>query len=91
MKAVIAQTPGAADVLEIRDIDQPTVAVGEVKIRVRAFGLNKAESYYRSGNYGTFVPNQALGIEAVGEVVEDASGTLIAGQKVATAMGRISS
>ena len=71
MKAVIAQTPGNPDVLELRDISPPLVAKGEVKIRVRAFGLNKAESYYRNGDYGTFVPNQALGIEAVGVVVED--------------------
>lgn len=87
MKAVIAQNAGGPEVLELVDIDQPQLQQGEVKIRVRAFGLNKAESYYRSGNYGTFVPGQALGIEAVGEIVEDPSGILRIGQKVATAMG----
>jgi NADPH:quinone reductase-like Zn-dependent oxidoreductase len=87
MKAVIAKQPGGPEVLQLVDIDQPKTHKGEVKIRVKAFGLNKAESYYRSGNYGKFVPNQALGIEAVGEVVEDPSGTFHMGQKVATAMG----
>ena len=87
MKAVIANQPGGPEVLQLVDIDEPEVKAGEVKIRVRAFGLNKAESYYRSGNYGTFVPGQALGIEAVGEVVEDTTGQLRPGQKVATAMG----
>lgn len=87
MKAVIAKQPGGPEVLQLVDIDQPETKAGEIKIRVKAFGLNKAESYYRSGNYGTFVPGQSLGIEAVGEVVEDASGTFSVGQKVATAMG----
>lgn len=87
MKAVIAQQSGGPEVLELIDIDQPTVTGNEVKIRVKAFGLNKAESYYRSGNYGTFVPNQALGIEAVGEITEDPSNTFRVGQKVITAMG----
>ena len=87
MKAVIAKRPGGPEVLQLVDIDQPQTRKGEVKIRVKAFGLNKAESYYRSGNYGKFVPDQALGIEAVGEISEDSSGTFNIGQKVATAMG----
>ena len=87
MKAVIAKQPGGIDVLELVDIDEPSPNEDEVKIRVRAFGLNKAESYYRNGNYGTFIPNQALGIEAVGEVVEDPSNHFRVGQKVATVMG----
>lgn len=73
--------------IQLADIDEPNLAEGEVKIRVKAFGLNKAESYYRSGNYGTFVPDQALGIEAVGEIIEDPTHTFTPGQKVATAMG----
>lgn len=87
MKAVIAKNIGGPEVLQLVDIDQPTTGRGEVKIRVKAFGLNKAESYYRSGNYGTFIADQALGIEAVGEVVEDQTGQFNIGQKVATAMG----
>jgi NADPH2:quinone reductase len=87
MKAIVALQPGNADVLELRHVEEPQIQEGEVKIRVKAFGLNKAESYYRSGNYGTFVANQALGIEAAGEVVEDPSGEFKFGQKVVTAMG----
>ena len=87
MKAVIARQPGGPEVLQLVDIDQPQTQKGEVKIHVKAFGLNKAESYYRSGNYGKFVPGQALGIEAVGVIVEDPGGNYNVGQKVATAMG----
>lgn len=87
MKAIIAKKPGGPEVLKLVDIDPPVTQQGEVKIRVKAFGLNKAESYYRSGHYGHFVPDQALGIEAVGDIVEDPSGAFHIGQKVATAMG----
>ncbi len=87
MKAIIAKKTGGPEVLQLIDIEQPEIQKGEVKIQVKAFGLNKAESYYRSGNYGNFVPDQALGIEAVGEVIDDPSGNFATGQKVATAMG----
>ena len=87
MKAVIAKKPGGPEVLQLVDIDEPILKKGEVKIQVKAFGLNKAESYYRSGKYGEFIPDQALGIEAVGEIIEDRSGEYSPGQKVATMMG----
>lgn len=87
MKAVIAKQPGGPEVLQLVDIDQPQTQAGEVKIKVKAFGLNKAESYYRSGNYGKFIPGQALGIEAVGDVVEDTTGSFRIGQTVAAVMG----
>jgi NADPH:quinone reductase-like Zn-dependent oxidoreductase len=87
MKAIVATKPGGPEVLKIIETIEPKVRIGEVKIKVKAFGLNKAESYYRSGNYGIFNPELALGYEAVGEVIEDPSGTFKVGQKVATAMG----
>ena len=87
MKAIIAKQPGGPEVLQLVDIDQPQTQNEEVKIRVKAFGLNKAESYYRSGNYGDFVPGKVLGLEAVGEIIEDPSRKFNIGQKVATAMG----
>ena len=87
MKAIIASKPGGPEVLKIINTEEPQVQAGEVKIKVRAFGLNKAESYYRSGKYGIFSSELALGYEAVGEVIDDPSGTFEKGQKVATAMG----
>jgi NADPH:quinone reductase len=87
MKAIIASKPGGPEVLKIIETQEPKTQADEVKIKVRAFGLNKAESYYRSGAYGIFSSELALGYEAVGEVMEDPSGTFQRGQKVATAMG----
>lgn len=87
MKAIIATNPGGPDVLRIIETREPKAQKGEVKIKVKAFGLNKAESYYRSGAYGIFSSELALGYEAVGVVVDDPNGTFESGQKVATAMG----
>ena len=87
MKAIVATKPGGPEVLSIIETKVPQAQKGEVKIKVKAFGLNKAESYYRSGAYGIFSSELALGYEAVGIVVDDPSGTFVIGQKVATAMG----
>lgn len=87
MKAIVATKPGGPEVLRIIETIEPQAQKGEVKIKVKAFGLNKAESYYRSGAYGIFSSELALGYEAVGIVVDDPSGTFEIGQKIATAMG----
>jgi NADPH2:quinone reductase len=80
--------PSAAqEVLTLADIPAPQAKAEEVKIRVRAFGLNRAEVYRRTGMMGPIDSPVVPGIEAVGEVISDASGTFRTGQRVATAMG----
>ncbi len=87
MKAVVITKPGGVDELQIQDVEEPTTPDGYVKIRTKAFGLNRAETYYRAGNFGEITEPRIPGIEAVGEVVEDKSGKFRTGQKVITAMG----
>ncbi|WP_415400847.1 zinc-binding dehydrogenase [Tateyamaria sp. SN3-11] len=87
MRAVIAETPGDVNVLKLMEVDIPDPSDGEVRIRVRARGLNRAESYNRQGKHGPFSGKWALGIEAVGEIDIDPNGVWPKGQKVATAMG----
>ncbi|VAW62029.1 NADPH:quinone reductase and related Zn-dependent oxidoreductases [hydrothermal vent metagenome] len=87
MKAIIINQPGGIEVLQLENIAEPETREGHVKIRIRAFGLNKAETYYRAGNYGEINEPRIPGIEAVGEVIEDKSGAFQVGQKVITAMG----
>lgn len=60
---------GDANVLRIEDIDIPPPASNEVQIAVRAIGLNRAESMFRSGTYlqHAAFPSQ-LGYEAAGAV-----------------------
>ena len=42
MKAIIVSKPGGTEVLKIVETEEPEVQTGEVKIKVRAFGLKKA-------------------------------------------------
>jgi NADPH:quinone reductase-like Zn-dependent oxidoreductase len=87
MKAYVIEQPGGPEVLQLRDIPSPEPAPDEVQIRVRAFGLNRAETYLRAGKMGDITTPRVPGIEAVGEVIHDPAGVLRTGQRVATAMG----
>jgi len=60
-------------------------AAGEVLIAVRAFGLNHAEGYMRSGVFGEVA--EVTGIECAGTVVADPSGRLAAGTAVVAILG----
>src|SRR5690349_4786071 len=85
MRAITFAEPGGPDVLTITERPIPSPRDGDIVIKVRAFGLNRAETYFRSGKWPTNV--NVIGIECVGEVENDASGRLAKGQKVAAIMG----
>jgi len=87
MRAINIIEAGGVENLSLVDISEPQVKDGEVKIKVRAFGINRAETYYRAGNFGETESGRILGIEAAGEIVADPSGRFKLGQKVITAMG----
>ena len=42
---------GGPEVLTIEDLDSPPPGPGEVRIRTKALGLNRAEALFRSGSY----------------------------------------
>ncbi len=87
MKAYVIEQAGGPEVLHLRDIPSPQPTADEVLIRVRAFGLNRAELYLRAGKMGAITTPRVPGIEAVGEVISDPAGVFHTGQRVATAMG----
>jgi NADPH:quinone reductase-like Zn-dependent oxidoreductase len=60
---------GAADVLKIEDLPVPEPGEGEVRLRVKALGLNRAEVMFRMGQYlvQPQLPSK-LGYEASGTV-----------------------
>jgi NADPH:quinone reductase-like Zn-dependent oxidoreductase len=87
MKAIVIRQAGGPDVLTLEDRPIPTPGADDVLIRVKAFGLNRSEMFTRQGHSPTVRFPRVLGIEAVGLVEEDRSGTFQEGQIVATAMG----
>lgn len=87
MKAAVLHHPGAPDQFRLEERPVPSPAVGQVLMRVRAFGLNRSELMTRKGlSPGVQFP-RVLGIECVGEVVQDPSGEYAPGQQVAALMG----
>lgn len=68
---------GAADVLKIEEMPLPKPGKGEVRLRVRAIGINRAEVMFRMGRYlvepelPSKIGYEASGtVEAVGEGVD---------------------
>src|SRR5262252_9883250 len=85
MKAIIISSYGGPEVLTVAELPDPVPAAGEVLIAVRAFGLNHAEGYMRSGVFGEVAT--VTGIECAGTVVADPSGRLAAGTAVVAILG----
>lgn len=85
MRAIHIAQFGGPEQLQLVQLPTPVPASGQVLIRVRAFGLNRAESYMRRGLWGEVA--KVPGIECVGEVAGAPGSDLRAGQKVAAIMG----
>src|SRR5690348_5593282 len=65
MKAVIITRPGDPEVLAIQDVPTPEPVGDQVRIRVRAAGLNRADLAQRMGFYPAppGVPSNIPGLE----------------------------
>src|SRR6266568_876296 len=85
MRAIVIKQYGRPEVLAIEDRRDPETRSGHVIVEVKAFGLNRAEIYMRSGAWGDVA--EITGIECVGVVRSDPDGRFIPGQKVAALMG----
>ena len=89
MRAAVVEAPGGPEALVLRDLPNPAPRPGWTLVRVRAFGLNRAELMTRRGESGDAVRfPRVLGIEAVGTVdasVDDDAPP--AGTTVASVMG----
>jgi NADPH2:quinone reductase len=85
MQAIVIDQFGGPEQLVLKDIPTPVPEHGEVVIKVKALGINRAELYMRKGLFGEVA--SVSGIECVGQVENDPSGTLRHGQTVATMTG----
>ncbi|GAA2127459.1 zinc-dependent alcohol dehydrogenase family protein [Actinomadura napierensis] len=78
-RAVLFDELGGPEVLQLKETDLGDPGKGEVRVRVDAIGLNRAEALFRSGAYiyppdlpGSGLGYEAAGVvEAVGEGVQD--------------------
>jgi NADPH:quinone reductase-like Zn-dependent oxidoreductase len=85
MKAVVLTRTGGPDMFEVLERPDPAVGAGEVRITVRAAGLNFADTMARVGLYPAAPkPPCVLGYEVAGEVETIGEGVsgLTVGQRV---------
>ena len=70
MKAVIITRPGGPEVLEIQERPKPEPGVNQIRVRVKASALNRADVMQRAGNYPVppGVSPDMSGMEYAGEV-----------------------
>lgn len=87
MKAAVTAKAGAPEVIETIEVPRPEVKSGCVLVKVKAFGLNRSEIFTRKGDSPGVSFPRIQGIECVGIVEEDPSGTYQEGQQVAAIMG----
>ena len=78
MKAIVRDRYGSADVLELRDVDQPAIGPREVLVRVRAAGVDRGVWHVMTGlpylgrlAFGLRAPrNAVIGMDVSGVVEE---------------------
>ena len=68
MKAIRIEQTGGRDVLQYRDVPDPTPGGGEALVKVEAAGVNFIDVYHRKGVYPMSTPF-TLGSEAAGTVL----------------------
>jgi NADPH:quinone reductase-like Zn-dependent oxidoreductase len=85
MQAIVISHYGEPEVLVQARVPMPEPTAETVILRVRAFGLNHAEAYFRRGAWGDVA--KVSGIECVGEVHDPGSSRLRRGQRALALLG----
>ena len=85
MRAIVIKEFGGPEQLVMQELPDPKPRADHVIIEVKAFGINRAETYMRKGAWSEAA--KVSGVECVGLVRSDASGKFAAGQKVAAILG----
>lgn len=70
MRALVITEPGGPEVLEARRVPRPEPGAGQIRVRVLAFGVNRADLLQRRGRYPAppGAPANIPGLEYTGEV-----------------------
>ena len=79
MRAIVITRPGAAEVLEQHERPVPEPGLGQVRVRIRASALNRADIHQRQGNYPAPLgaSPDIPGLEYSGEVDALGAGALL--------------
>ncbi|MBE2896514.1 zinc-binding dehydrogenase [Pasteurellaceae bacterium HPA106] len=86
MKAIVVRNPCGANALQVEEVALPLVRKGWVRVKIRAFGINRAEIYTRNGLSPEVKFPRIIGIECVGEIDDPSDSDFTKGQKVVSLM-----
>jgi NADPH2:quinone reductase len=91
MRAIVITKPGGPEVLELRDVATPEPAPGQVRVRIRACAVNRADLMQARGLYPAppDAPQDIPGLDLAGEVdaVGDGVTDLAKGDRVFGVVG----
>src|SRR2546425_1427633 len=75
MRAIVVKQPGGPEVLQLGEVPDPQPREGDLIVRVRATGVNRADLHQRLGRYPP-PPGEpdTIGLEIAGEVERPAGG-----------------
>lgn len=74
MRAILVTEPGGPETLELGEVELPAVGEREIRIRVAAAGVNRADIGQRQGSYPSLPGSPAWpGLEVSGTVIETGS------------------
>src|SRR5919204_5109203 len=82
MRAIVVKQPGGPEVLQLAEVPDPEPRPGDLIVRVRAAGVNRADLLQRLGRYPP-PPGESeiIGLEIAGEV-ERPTGSFRQGDRV---------
>jgi tumor protein p53-inducible protein 3 len=74
IKAITCSGFGDPSVLQMGEVPRPDLKSGQVRIRVRASGVNRADILQRQGKYAPPIgESEIIGLEVAGDVIETAA------------------
>lgn len=87
MKAVVLKHPCTAEELTVDEVPMPQVKPGWVRVKIKAFGINRSEMFTRQGHSPSVKLPRIIGIECAGEIDDPSDSHFRKGQRVVSLMG----
>ncbi|WP_419873425.1 zinc-binding alcohol dehydrogenase family protein [Candidatus Pristimantibacillus sp. PTI5] len=87
MNAVVLEKPCAPKDLIVREVPMPEVKPGWVRVKIKAFGINRSEMFTRQGHSPAVKLPRIIGIECVGVIDNPSDSAFRKGQRVVSLMG----
>lgn len=86
MKAMVLEKPCSTQEMKVKNVPIPAVKKDWILVKIKAFGINRAEIFTRQGDSPSVKLPRVIGIECVGIVEEPSNSDFKKGDKVFSMM-----